>query len=350
MKPLLALLLAISVMPPGAAAADTTATIFVPVVSRTPGAFGSEWRTDLVISNISKSPVPVPFTITFTTNDGSPPASMSGSIASRTSYTFRDIVNIGFGKSTAVGVVHVTSSGGIERLDARARIYNTASPVGEFGQTVPGSRVFDLLLEHHLAGLAGIDGTRTNVGISNPWETEITFSIDVFDGEGNLEFSSAGWRVGPRQVLQVNDLFAWIGKPAFANATAEIATSRPAYVYASLVRSDSGDPAFVRATNVGAEIVGVVAPPCVGPSVPAPLQLSPVNPAPGWYVLLKDDTNPAQVASALSQKYGFRVVTAWHAPKGFVPYDLTREMLARLRCEQDVKAVYQDSYINQPTP
>ena len=37
-------------------AADFTGhEIFIPVVSRVPGAFNSEWRTDLVISNRSES-------------------------------------------------------------------------------------------------------------------------------------------------------------------------------------------------------------------------------------------------------------------------------------------------------
>jgi hypothetical protein len=337
----------ILVLAPAAFAADTAGNaIFVPVVSRTPGALGSEWRTDLVISNVSRRSVTVPFTVTFTPNDGSPGTSMHGEIGPRTSRTFTDVVNIGFGRAVAAGVVHVTSSSPDARLTARARIYNVASVNGEFGQHVPGARVSDLQREHHLNGLTGVDGNRTNVGISNPWNTEISFWISVFKDEGDLQFAAGWWTLAPRQVLQINDVFAWIGKAPFANATIEITTSQPAFVYASVVRADSGDPIFVPAVTPGAELSGgVIQPQC---TAPAPLYIAD-NPAEGWIVVFQDDTNAAASASLLAQKYGFTVRSVYEAAfRGFVSADVSQTAIAGLRCEPVVKFIEQNR--NVPLP
>lgn len=245
--------LALALAPKALAAETAGNAILVPVASRTPGALGSEWRTDLVISNVSRRGTPVPFTITYVPNDGSPSTYATGEIAGRTSYTFPDIVNIGFGKATSAGLILVTSSSPDARLTARARIYNTASGNGEFGQSVPGARVSDLGREHHLAGLTGVDGNRTNVGISNPWSVASSFWISVFDNEGEMKYSAGWFGVQPRQVLQINDIFTWLGIAPIPNATVEITTERPAYVYASIVRADSGDPVFVQAVSPGDE-------------------------------------------------------------------------------------------------
>lgn len=326
---------------PVAHAADTAGdAIFVPVVSRTPGAFDSEWRTDLVISNVSRLPVTAPFTVTFVPNDGSAAETMAGEIGPRTSYTFPDVVAIGFGESVAAGTIMVTSSSANARLTARARIYNVAADNGEFGQHVPGVRVADLVREHRLGGLTGVDGNRTNVGIANPWDVDNSFWISVFAGDGALRFSAGWWILAPGQVLQINDVFAWMGVAPIPNATVEINTARPAYVYASIVRNDSGDPIFIPAISPGNETGGgAIQPAC---TAPAPLEFS-THPAEGWLVMLQDDSDAGVTAGLLAQKYGFTVAHVIQSLfKGFSSRDVTQAAIAGLRCEPVVKAIYQD--------
>ena len=347
MRPISFLVALILVLAPAAFAADTAGNaIFVPVVARTPGALGSEWRTDLVISNVSRRSVTVPFTVTFTPKDGSPGTSMHGEIGPRTSRTFTDVVNIGFGRAVAAGVVHVTSSDPNAKLTARARIYNTASPNGEFGQHVPGTRVADLQREHVVTAIGGVSGNRTNIGIANPWDVPISFWISVFDNEGNLQSGSGFYPVAARQVLQINDIYAWIGKQPFPNGTVEITTDRPAYVYGSIVRADSGDPLFVAAVSPGPETGGgVVTPAC---TAPAPLYLAD-NPAAGWIVMLQSDTNATAAAALLGDKYNFTVKTIYEdAFKGFTTEDVTQAGIAGLRCEPVVRFIEQNR--NVPLP
>ena len=131
-----------------------------------------------------------------------------------------------------------------------------------------------------------------------------------------------------------------------ANATIEITTERPAYVYASLVRADSGDPIFVQAVKVGTETGGgAIEPDC---SAPAPLYFA-ANPAQGWIVVLQDDTDAAVAAAILSQKYGFTIRTLYeHAFRGFTTEDVTHATIAQLRCEPTVKFIQQNE--NVPLP
>ncbi|HEY0592638.1 MAG TPA: hypothetical protein VGF40_12785 [Thermoanaerobaculia bacterium] len=338
--------MALAIAPDALAAEAAGNAIFIPVAARTPGALGSEWRTDLVVSNVSRLGIEVPYTITFHPNDGSPAQTMYGQIPGRTSYTFTDVVNSGFGKAVGAGTIMVASSSTSARLTARARIYNVASANGEFGQHVPGVRVGDLGREHHIAAVTGVDGNRANLGIANPWNDTSSFWISVFKEQGDLLYSAGWFTVAPRQVLQINDVFAWLGVAPIANATFEITTAHPAYVYASMVRADSGDPIFVAAVNPGTELTGGVVPPQC--TAPAPLHLA-NNPAEGWIVFLQDGTNAASAAAIFSEKYHFTVRTLYeHAFRGFSSYDVSNSAIAGLRCEPTVKLVQQNEAYQWP--
>ena len=62
------------------------------------------------------------------------------------------------------GIVRVTWDDVNDRITTRARIYNVGEG-GEYGQGVPGIRPGELVTDHFLPGLSGIDGNRTNVGV-----------------------------------------------------------------------------------------------------------------------------------------------------------------------------------------
>ncbi|HEX2120414.1 MAG TPA: hypothetical protein VHL59_02130, partial [Thermoanaerobaculia bacterium] len=71
MKKILILLALIAAVAAPAAATDFAGpNVVVPVVGRTAGAFGSQWRTDLVVMNAARTGNPLPVLITFVRNDG----------------------------------------------------------------------------------------------------------------------------------------------------------------------------------------------------------------------------------------------------------------------------------------
>lgn len=324
-------------------AADATGLagneVIIPVVGRTPGAAGSQWRTDLVVANVSMRPVSRPVTITFHPADGSLAQTLDFDLQPRASRLFPDIVAT-FGLEQGAGLLRVTSTDAGARLVARARVYNAGSPSGEFGQNVPGKRPADLQTRHSLPGVTGVDGSRTNIGISNPHDSELGFWFNLFDASGELRITFGFTYVAPRTVHQINDVFAWAGVAPFEGALVEISTTAPAYVWASVVRGDSGDAVFIPGVAPGPEQGDPIEPDCASP---APMLLA-QNPGEGWIVILHDEVNASAAASRFIQKYEFTVYTLYeHAFKGFSSMDISAETLKELRCQAEVKVIEQNA-------
>lgn len=313
--------------------------ILIPVAGRTPGAEGSQWRTDLVVANVSMRQMIRPVTISFHPADGSPSQTLDFQLQGRASRIFPDVLAT-FGHEQGAGILQVTSADAGAKLTARARIYNVGSPIGEFGQGVPGLRSSELQLRHSLPGLSGIAGSRSNVGISNPHSFEIGFWFNLFDADGDAKTSFGFTTVAPRSVIQINDVFAWAGVEPFDGALVEISTTASAYVWASVVRGDSGDAIFIPGVAPGSEIGGPIEPSC---EAPAPIFLADV-PAEGWIVILHDDVDAAATAVLFGQEYEFTIRTLYeHAFKGFSSMDISPAAIAGLRCEPQVKAVEQNA-------
>lgn len=146
--------------------------LIIPVVGRTPGAFGSLWQTDLVVSNVAEEGPAVPVTITLT-REGQPDMTRTRDIGPQVNVVTRDILQATFELDVAVGMIRVSSTSANARLAARARIYNVGSEAGEFGQSVQGFPITSLAQWVSLPGVSGLDDNRTNVGIANRCEASV---------------------------------------------------------------------------------------------------------------------------------------------------------------------------------
>lgn len=225
--------------------AASAGEIFVPAVFRGSGAGGSDWRTEITVSNISSTPgLPVPTTITYHPNDGEP-QSIQTPISPMEVITVPDALHSWFGVENGGGIVRVTWDGDQARITTRARIYNIGSEAGEFGQGVPGVRTSELVTDHYLPGLSGIDGNRTNVGVSNPHNQHVLFWISLYDTSGSLRGAFAT-SVPPRSYRQFNDIFSHFQAGPLGAAMVRVTGSdNTIYAYASIVRNDTGDATFV---------------------------------------------------------------------------------------------------------
>lgn len=219
--------------------------VLIPAVYRGPGANDTLWRSEIVVSNVSSNLTqPTWTTITFHGNDGRT-KEVRMPLAPKEVIAVPDAVRAWFDVENGGGIVRVTwEDAPLVRVIARARIYN-AGPHGEFGQSVPGVDTSRLVTEHFLPGLSGIDGNRTNVGVSNPTtaETIVWFELIDTSGESRGAFATA---VGPRSYLQLNDIFSHFqAGPLNAAMVRVVSSNTPVYAYASIVRNDSGDATFV---------------------------------------------------------------------------------------------------------
>lgn len=213
------------------------------VASHAPGAEGSVWRTDLVLLN----PGGVPVDATLRYLDGSQSATAAVTLAAGETVRFGDVLmsllELG---GTTTGALHVDADG---ELVVVSKTYNL-SPLGGYGQYFPAVQRAQSLQQGQLgvlAGIAGDDDSRTNVGFLNSSELDATVRIVVHGADGET-LGTLQRVVAAGQWRQVNDVIAEIGQGAtpVAWATVEVLTGGVrVWAYASVVSRATGDPITV---------------------------------------------------------------------------------------------------------
>lgn len=319
---------------PTTAGGLTGSDLVIPVAARTPGLLGTLWRTDLVVTNTARDPFPVPVQVTFMSDAGLP-QTHSLSLGPMGSLVIRDVVRDGYGHEQAFGLIRITSGDPDARFVARARILNVGSPEGEYGQGVTALPTASLPLRSVVSGLSGVDGNRSNLGLANPHPAEAQVFLDLW-GPGGSQRGGLSLGVGPRSVLQLNDIFSHFGITPFANATVEITSTVGLYAYASVVRNDTGDAVFAIAAGEAPERpFDILEPECAEPASLALTQ----HPGDAWVVSLHPEFDPSDTATELASRYGFSVITVLGS--GFVAAALDAPTVAALRCEPAVERLDQ---------
>ena len=222
-------------------AADFTGNeIFIPVVTRVPGAFNSEWRTDLVITNRSETTASQVFVI-YEPTGSHVPIQVSFQISPLATVTVVDVVLELFDKQEGYGTIWVSPTTGGVTISAYARIYNIGSPAGEFGQMMQGLPIDSLTRTAWLNGVIGIRDNRTNIGIANPNDTAATFSLTWYDKNGVQKGTLANQTVQPFEVNLINNVFSQFGAVPDEGMSIKVSANVPIYAYASVIRNDTGD-------------------------------------------------------------------------------------------------------------
>jgi len=242
-------LILLLVLYPGTAGALRTGgpVVVIPVAMHGPGAESTEWRTDLWISNWSSLSRSIE--VTYYPEGGGAPMTFTVPMAARETVEIVDVVQSRFGLGNSKGLL-LLSTDEDSSFEARARIYNTGNPNGEFGQFVPGIGVIWLSGQSYLPGISGIDGNRTNAGIANPADQDLDVQLRLADSEGTDLVSRRTVTVPARSVVQINDIFAYLETAPRGNAQLEMkASSGVIYGYASVVRSGTGDAIFIFGTS-----------------------------------------------------------------------------------------------------
>jgi len=224
-------------------------TVVVPVVIHGPGAQSTQWRTDLWISNSCN--VEKDITATYYPNaNASSPSSFTIHMGMWSTIEIDDVVLSRFGFDNSRGLLLLTTPGN-SGFSARARIYNSGNPAGEFGQFVPGLALSNCNREAFIPGISGVDGNRANLGIANPTDHAFSCSVGLSDGDNNF-IGGATVEVPAHSVVQVNDVFSTWGISPQSNVQVRITTgsnNNVIYAYASIVRDGTGDAIFIFGTS-----------------------------------------------------------------------------------------------------
>ena len=214
--------------------------VIIPVIGRFPGAGGTQWHTDLFLAN----PYTPDATVTLRFYPAGAPMQERTVVVGRYSnLTLPDVVLNTFGMASSGGPLEVIGSG-TDRTQARARIYNTGNPAGEFGQGVPGIGFPFLNRQAHLFGLNAANGTRLNVGVTNPNDIEAGITINVYRDKSSEMLHSREVTLPPHGNVQYNDIVTAFGFAPQDGIQIEMVSDQYIYGYASEVRNDTGDAVF----------------------------------------------------------------------------------------------------------
>ncbi len=222
-------------------------TVVVPVVMHGPGTLSTQWRTDVWIGNHSS--VAKTVTLDFYPTTGGVQSS-TVDVGTYAVVKLPDIVLTTFGLDDAKGLL-IASVSGASSFEVHARVYNTGSAAGEFGQFEPGIGADRLEREAYLYGLSAVDGNRTNLGLANPNDTAIDLNIRISNADNTVS-ASLDVPMTPHSLVQINDIFATMGFAPRDNAQILVSTpdtATPFYAYASVVRDDTGDAIFLFGTG-----------------------------------------------------------------------------------------------------
>lgn len=229
--------LAVSVSPPVG-----TNTYTVAGIARSPGAAGTNWRSNLAVLNRSSTAATLQLRFFY----GDQVATASTVLAPNASIEWEDVVSSLFGvQSTSAGSVVVASD---VPVHVTARTFNQ-SDNGTFGQFLPGEPL-DGGLEFGEVGilpqLKSNDAFRTNVGFINLSDESIFVRYRLYDANGQDLGMQPPISVPAHAWFQVNDAFAGTGQHDVAYATVEMASAQGRmWAYGSVVDELTGDPTTV---------------------------------------------------------------------------------------------------------
>ena len=253
--------------------------IYLVAMAHNGGVGNTVWRTDLQITN-PDSAGPHSWEVKYIpkTSDGLPAVSRSVTLAPNKSLFVNDAVEWAYSgllpaDAETSGVIRIapTDGTGVYPVVA-ARSFNL-TPTGTFGQGIPAlwaARGVSATSDNKrllLTGLSSEDIARTNLGILNLSETDgVDMAVYFYDESGNLlnplnqDGTPAPYTYGngpgtwdqDKLENRFNRAFKSFGKTLPANLrsiSAEIVVrgGGPAFVYASVIDSLTGDPNFIAA-------------------------------------------------------------------------------------------------------
>ncbi len=217
----------------------------VPSVAHNTGKVGTNWRTDLAVTNRSGSTAVL--SLTYYPESGSPVV-RSATLANGTPREWRDVLVSLFGVSVnSKGTLHVDAN---VPLCMATRTYNQKSPTESYGQYYPALEVGGGIAAGDVGVIPHIKNNaefRTNVGAVNLGSSTTRVRITLYDENGSPIGTPRTESVPAGLWKQVNDIFAATGAGTrnLAYATVETLDGAPVWAYASVVDATTGDPTTI---------------------------------------------------------------------------------------------------------
>lgn len=223
--------------PLGAGRAD------VPAIIRAAGGFGTTWRSDLWIANLSDAEAT--FALRWTAPGGAV-RTAAIELAAGTSAAIEDLIASLFGEDAGVGALRIETGAGA--WAASSRVW-TGGSSGTFGQHVPVAGAADAVGAGEgalaIAQLAHGGAFRTNIGVAETAGTAAAVRIRLRDAAGRDVWET---HIDVPAGEQRQIMLALAGAPAVANGYALVDVlggSGRVVAYGSVIDNRSSDPVYV---------------------------------------------------------------------------------------------------------
>jgi hypothetical protein len=224
---------------PGALDAASRSLV-IPTAAHLVGLNGTNWRTDLQLSNPGSEPAALDVTLLPRDQDNSAPANtMHLTVPPGQSARYPDLLSL-FGFTGAAAIRIDTSSGS---LLVTSRTYNQRVK-GSFGAIIAPATA---IAYGRLIGLSHdptlTAGSRTNIGLVNATAGPVQILVELHNGDGSL-LGASTQHLEPFEYVQLDKVFETVSQELVADGFAIVSSDTPGasfFAYASVVDNVTGD-------------------------------------------------------------------------------------------------------------
>lgn len=226
------------------------ADVYVLAAAHVRGNNQTNWRTDLVVHNVTSSAVAYRLCLLRRGTANLDPTCKSFTLPVRQARRHRDVLFAEFGAEGAAALRIEAAPG---TLLATSRTYNAVED-GTYGQFVPVVTVADALVAGEEGRLLQLShdptltsGFRTNVGLLNPTSGQVTARLRFYRGDGIL-IGEHAQDLAPYEYTQLDRVLEKVTDQAVEDFYVSLTCSPEGarvFAYASVVDNRTGDPILV---------------------------------------------------------------------------------------------------------
>jgi hypothetical protein len=219
---------------------------YVPAAAHSPGAEGSSWVTDLVLTNPGSAAAPAEVSFLRQGEDNRSATSFDIEVPAGGSFPIPDVILERFGSDTGVGGLRVCSA---SKLKVSSRTYNRGV-LGTYGQGIPGRSPASAVTvgkEAWLTGLFQTEGFRTNLGFQNTTGNAVVVTVDLRRSDGT-PLGTRTISLAPYGQEQRNRIFQDVSVESVRNGIAVVnVDAGRVLAWASVVDNATGDGSYYEA-------------------------------------------------------------------------------------------------------
>ncbi len=242
---------------PAKLASDPELPLYIPAAAHVSGAAGTDWRSDVQIFNLGPGQAFIEVAMLEKDQANRTPRTRGYVISPGMTHRYRDALHGMFGVSGSAALRIDEADDG---LVVTSRTFNQtdSGTYGQFIGALGASRAIGADRPGRIVQLSHFGGTdsgyRTNLGLVNCTDDEISVTVDLFTAGGEA-LGSRQVSLEPYMFRQIDRIFSTVtGDPVVDGfAIASTATAGGAFfAYGSVVDNRTGDPIYIPASDVSA--------------------------------------------------------------------------------------------------